>query len=91
MNLNTQIIDQRLVGIQEEIREKASAELKINDDAKLKTLSFVYLCVKTMLDLDFDEAFDCLTEGGGDFGVDAIHITEEMDGEFWCNYFSREI
>ncbi|GAJ51028.1 AIPR family protein [Aeromonas salmonicida] len=87
MNLNTQIIDQRLVGIQEEIREKASAELKINDDAKLKTLSFVYLCVKTMLDLDFDEAFDCLTEGGGDFGVDAIHITEEMDGEFGVTIF----
>lgn len=87
MNLNTQIIDQRLVGIQEEIRPKAEIELKIKDDAKLKTLSFVYLCVKTMLDLDFDEAFDCLTEGGGDFGVDAMHITEEMDGEFGVTIF----
>ncbi|WP_323877673.1 AIPR family protein [Aeromonas caviae] len=87
MNLNTQIIDQRLVGIQDEIRVKAEEELNIKDAGKLKSLSFVYLCVKTMLDLDFDEAFDCLTEGGGDFGVDAMHITEEMDGEFGVTIF----
>lgn len=87
MNLNTQIIDQRLVGIQDEIRDKAEEELNIKDAGKLKSLSFVYLCVKTMLDLDFDEAFDCLTEGGGDFGVDAMHITEEMDGEFGVTIF----
>jgi len=40
-----------------------------------------------MLDLDHEEAFECLTEGGGDFGVDAIHLTEEMDGEFAVTLF----
>lgn len=87
MDINASIIDQRLSGVQNEIREQAQNELRINDAGRLKSLAFVYLCVKTMLDLDMDEAFDCLTEGGGDFGVDAIHLTEEIDGEFAVTLF----
>jgi hypothetical protein len=87
MDINASIVDQRLIGIQNEIRDQALDELGINDEDKLKSLSFVYLCVKTMLDLDVGEAFDCLTEGGGDFGVDAMHLTEELDGEFSVTLF----
>jgi len=87
MNLNTSIIDQRLLGIQDEIRAQARAELGIADDNRLKSLAFVYLCVKVMLDLDADAAFDCLTEGSGDFGVDALHVSEDMDGEFDVTLF----
>lgn len=82
MNINASIIDQRLNGVMDEIRDQARAEMNINDDGRLKSLAFVYLSVKIMLDLGVEEAFDCLTEGGGDFGVDAIHVTEEIDGEF---------
>jgi hypothetical protein len=87
MNINVSIIDQRLVGVQDEIRKMAREELNIRDPGRLKSLAFVYLCVKTTLDLDIDEAFDCLTDGGGDFGVDAMHITEEIDGEFSVTLF----
>lgn len=87
MDINASIIDQRLSGVQDEIREQAQSELGINDKGRLKSLAFVYLCVKTMLDLDMAEAFDCLTEGGGDFGVDAMHLTEEIDGEFAVTLF----
>jgi hypothetical protein len=87
MNINASIIDQRLEGIQDEIRARADHELHIRDADRLKSLSFLYLCVKVMLDLDIDEAFDCLTEGGGDFGVDAMHMTEEIDGEFTVTLF----
>ena len=87
MNINASIIDQRLVAIVDQIRAQAAAELKITDEARLKSLGFVYLCVKTMLDLTEDEAFECLTEGGGDFGVDAMHISEEYDGEFIVSLF----
>ena len=87
MNINASIIDQRLAGVMAEIRGQALDELRINDDTQLKSLAFVYLCVKTMLDLDMAEAFDCLTEGGGDFGVDAIHISEAVDGEFAVTLF----
>lgn len=88
MDINASIIDQRLAGVLEEIRTQAANELSIkNDETKLKSLAFVYLCVKTMLDLDADAAFDCLTEGGDDFGVDAMHLTEEIDGEFSVTLF----
>ncbi|MDB9507782.1 AIPR family protein [Microcystis aeruginosa] len=90
MNINISIIDQRLVSVSKDIRQKASEELRITDEGRLKSLAFVYLCVKTILDLDGDDVFDCLTEGGGDFGVDAIHISEEYDGEFTVTLFQAK-
>jgi hypothetical protein len=90
MNINASIIDQRLAGIQDEIKDRAREELGITDAGRLKSIAFVYLCVKTMLDLDADETFDCLTDGGGDFGVDALQITEEIDGEFGVTLFQAK-
>lgn len=87
MDINASIIDQRLAGVIDEIREPAASELGIGDPSRLKPLAFVYLSVKTLLDLDGSEAFDCLTEGGGDFGVDAIHLTETVDDEFTVTLF----
>ncbi|ACB00934.1 MULTISPECIES: AIPR family protein [Cyanophyceae] len=90
MNINASIIDQRLGSLIDDIRQPAKDELNIQDENKLKPLSFVYLCVKTILDLDHSETLDCLTEGGGDFGVDAIHISEEHDGEFTVSLFQAK-
>ncbi len=87
MNINASIIDQRLASVVNDIRHKSSEELRIRDEGRLKSLAFVYLCVQTILDLESDEAFDCLTEGSGDFGVDAMHISEEYDGEFTVSLF----
>lgn len=83
MDVNAAIIDQRVSSLVEELRDRARDELGTsNDGPKLKSLAFTFLALRTLLDLDFDEAFDCLVEGGNDFGVDAIHVTEEFDGEF---------
>lgn len=90
MNINASIIDQRLASVVNDIRQKAAEELRINDQGRLKSLAFAYLCVKTILDLENDNAFDCLTEGGGDFGVDAMHISEEYDGEFTVTLFQAK-
>ena len=90
MNIEASIVDQRLSSIIRKIREPAAEQLRISDPTKLKSLAFVYLCVKTVLDLDDEETFDCLTEGGGDFGVDAIHISEEYDGEFTVSLFQAK-
>ena len=90
MNIEASIVDQRLSSIIGKIREPAAEQLRISDPTKLKSLAFVYLCVKTVLDLDDEETFDCLTEGGGDFGVDAIHISEEYDGEFTVSLFQAK-
>jgi hypothetical protein len=89
MNINTSIIDQRLTSVADGIRLRAAEELHRQGD-KLKPLAFVYLCVQTILDLEEEEAFDCLTEGGGDFGVDAMHISEEYDGEFTVSLFQAK-
>ncbi|MEI8004406.1 MAG: hypothetical protein WCG94_08705, partial [Methanothrix sp.] len=77
VNINAAIIDQRLNSVCDDIRDRAKDELKISDEERLRSLAFVHLSVKTMLDLSDDEAFDCLVEGGQDFGVDAIHFSEE--------------
>ena len=90
MNIEASIVDQRLSSIIGNIREPAAEQLRISDPTKLKSLAFVYLCVKTVLDLGDEETFDCLTEGGGDFGVDAIHISEEYDGEFTVSLFQAK-
>jgi hypothetical protein len=87
MNINASIIDQRLGSVTNVIRQQAAEELNINDAGKLKSLAFVYFCVQTILDLEDSNTFDCLTEGGGDFGVDAMHISEEYDGEFTVSLF----
>ncbi len=91
MNINASIIDQRLLGVMNDIRAQAEEELNLkNDDGRLKSLAFIYLCVNTLLDLDPEETFECLTDGGGDFGVDAIYIGEEMDGEFVVTLFQAK-
>lgn len=90
MNVNAAIIDQRLNGIAEGLRERMVDELKVTDATKQKSLSFVFLCVKTLLQLDDDDAFDAVTDGGNDFGVDAIHISEENDGEFVATLFQAK-
>lgn len=90
MNIHASIIDQRIIGVMEDIRKQAQEELNIHDDERLKSLAFLYLCIKTVLDLDARDAFDCLTEGGGDFGVDAVHLGETVDGEFVVTLFQSK-
>ena len=90
MNISASIIDQRLASVADAIRQQADKELGISEEGRLKSLAFVYLCVKIMLDLEDADAFDCLTEGGGDFGVDAMHISEEYDGEFTVSLFQAK-
>jgi hypothetical protein len=90
MNINASIIDQRLNSLTDTIKQQADQELNINDPGKLKSLAFVYFCVQTILDLDDSNTFDYLMEGGGDFGVDAIHISEEHDGEFTVSLFQAK-
>jgi hypothetical protein len=87
MDINAAIIDQRLLKVSDIIRERARDELSITDPQRLKSLAFIHLCVKTILDLSDDEAFECLTDGGQDFGIDALQISEEYDGAFTVSVF----
>lgn len=83
MNINVGIIDQQVRGLAQRLRSQIEAALgRAIDDVMARSAAFVVLCVKVMLDLSDDEAVDCLTEGGNDFGVDAIAIGDVSDGEF---------
>lgn len=88
MSINTGIIDQRIRKIAEDLAAELENRLNIkNDEVKTRSTSFVFLAVKTLLDLPDEEVLDCLTEGGNDFGVDAIHIGDIEDGEFVVTLF----
>ncbi|MEM1008234.1 MAG: AIPR family protein [Myxococcota bacterium] len=88
MSINVSIVDQRITRVMDEIRRMAEEELGVKaDDTRLKSVAFVFLVVQLTLDLEDKNAFDCLTEGGGDFGVDALHLSEERDGEFTITLF----
>jgi len=90
MNLNVSIIDQRISKLAEELAGEFEQTFNIKDDGRKKAMAFVYLCVRTLLDLDHDPVLDCITEGGGDFGVDALHLSEEVDGEFVVTLFQMK-
>jgi len=88
MSINIGIIDQRVRQLAENLVAEFEMRLKIrNDEAKQRSTAFVFLVVKTVLDFPDEEALDCLTEGGNDFGVDAVHVGDVEDGEFVVTLF----
>ncbi len=88
MSINIGIIDQRVRKLAEDLAVEFETRLNIkNDEPKQRSTAFVFLVVKTVLDLPDEEALDCLTEGGNDFGVDAIHVGDVEDGEFVVTLF----
>jgi len=71
MNINASIIDQQVRKLAEECAQQLDDELGINQEEKQRTTAFVLLTVRTVMDLTTDKAFECLTEGGDDYGIDA--------------------
>lgn len=91
MDINASIIDQRVTKLAAELAPDFDSLLNIkNDDIKVRSTAFVYLVVKTLLDLSKEEALDALTEGGSDFGVDAVEVSDVQDGEFTVTLFQAK-
>lgn len=91
MNINLSIIDQQLDKIaedfQDELKEQISRKL---DPERLRSAAFTLLCVKAVLDIDFFEALEYITEGGGDGGIDGLHVGDIQDGEFTVSLFQSK-
>ncbi len=88
MNINGSIIDQQVSGLAGRLRLEIEQELETKlDNVKAHSVGFVVLCAKLMLDLTESEAIETLTEGGNDFGVEAIHVSAVNDGEFVVTLF----
>lgn len=80
MNVNVGIIDQQVRGLSAKAQSQIEAWLDTSlDEQKLRSVAFVVLAVKTMLDLTLEESIETLCEGGNDFGVDAVHIGDLID------------
>lgn len=88
MNINVGIIDQQVRGLAQRLKSQIEEELdKTLDETTTRSVAFVVLCAKVMLGLTEDEAVEALTEGGNDFGVDAIQVGDLGDGEFVVTLF----
>lgn len=89
MNLNVSIIDQQVRGLAEKLRDDIVAMLPkaAGNETLRRSAAFVLLCVKTILGVSDEEALECLTEGGNDFGVDAIHASDVVEDEFTVTLF----
>jgi len=88
MNINVSIIDQQVRGLAQRLKAGIEAELdKQLDETTTRSVAFVVLCAKVMLGLTDVEAIETLTEGGNDFGVDAIEVGDLNDGEFVVTLF----
>lgn len=88
MNINVSIIDQQVRGLAQRLKPQLDAALdETLGEVKARSVAFVVLCGKALLDLNDDEAIAALTEGGNDFGVDAIEVSDVLDGEFTVTLF----
>lgn len=69
MNINVGILDQQVRGLAQRLRKQLEAAVERGvDEIQARSTAFVVLCIKVILDLSDQEAVDCLTEGGNDFG-----------------------
>ncbi|MDR1729462.1 MAG: AIPR family protein [Prevotellaceae bacterium] len=84
MDINKHIIDSRIRKIVSDNPDKFQNE---KDETRKLSKAFVCLSVATYLDIDIEEAFDLITEGGNDAGVDAIYIGDITDYTFQVTLF----
>ena len=88
MNINASIVDQRVLALSERYSNLlAEKEIPLTDNDKRKSAAFVVLCMSCVLQISIEEAFDSLTEGSGDAGIDGVHVEDVEDGEFTVTLF----
>ena len=80
--LATLITDQHVTGLVKRHSDAFSDELGLGaDEGKRRSAAFVMLVLQRVLGVNDEDALDCIVEGSGDFGIDALHFEEPVDGE----------
>ena len=88
MSINLGIVDARVRQLAMELQDEFAERLDIRNDAnKANSAAFTLMVAQSTLGLRKEEALECLTEGGNDFGIDALHIASVEDGEFMVTLF----
>lgn len=91
-DFDVSIVDQYVRVMAERLESRFAKMLGKKVDATLaRSLSFVAICVQKRFDLSEDEALDCITDGGNDFGIDAMLIEDVGKDDllialFQCKY-----
>jgi len=87
MDIYKHIIDQRIRKI---VDDKPEWFEEDNDDRRKVSKSFLLLSISSSLQMDISEAYDCITEGGGDAGIDGLYIGDTNDFEFTVVLFQSK-
>lgn len=89
MDINAGIVDQRVRKLVDEYEALLAARGRDTEDRR-RSNAFTLLCLMTQLDLPQDMAFPCLTDGGQDGGIDAIHVQEASEDEIHISIFQAK-
>lgn len=87
MDINKQIIDQRIRKI---VSDKPEWFNNDGDERRKVSKAFLLLSIASSLQIDISEAFNCMTEGSSDAGVDGIYIGDTNDSEFTVVLFQSK-
>jgi len=84
MDINKHIVDQRIRKI---AKDNPEIFASYGDEKKKISKSFVCLSVASYLNIELEEAFDLITEGSNDAGVDAIFLGDVNGYDFTVTIF----
>ena len=87
MDINKHIIDQRIRKI---VLDKPEWFEDMKDERQQISKSFLTLGIASTLEMDISEAYSCVTEGGGDAGIDGLYIGDTTDFEFTVVLFQSK-
>jgi len=90
---NLDIVDQRVETVYTQYSTQIAELLDLKlpkDKVKIRSICFVFVVAKTLLDLTDEEALECLTDGFSDFRIDALHMSPIVDGKFTVTLFQAK-
>ncbi|VAW32710.1 possible abortive infection phage resistance protein [hydrothermal vent metagenome] len=90
MDINKHIIDQRIRKIRDDRPEWFTEDKSEEEKKRNLSKSFLILGIASVLEIDITEAYDCVTEGGGDAGIDGMYIEGTIDYEFTVVLFQSK-
>ena len=84
MDINKHIVDQRIRKI---VADNLETFAGVGDEKKKLSKAFVCLSAASYLNIELEEAFNLVTEGGNDAGIDAIYIGDVNGYDFSVTVF----
>ena len=82
MTISKSIIDQRITKIIEDYPDFFNDERTIRDPGRKTSRAFLMLGMASYLDIDLNDAYNCVTDNGNDVGIDGVFIGNVTDIDF---------